>query len=70
MPCFVGASRAGLARFRFPKEKSAHARLACAYISCPQAGTVEILDLHSWKLEAPLKLTPWVDGLAFLASTN
>jgi YVTN family beta-propeller protein len=41
-----------------------------AYISCPQAGTVEILDLHSWKLEAPLKLTPWVDGLAFLASIN
>jgi YVTN family beta-propeller protein len=41
-----------------------------AYISCPQAGTVEILDLQSWKLEAPLKLTPWVDGLAFLDSTN
>jgi hypothetical protein len=31
---------------------------------------VEILDLHSWKLEEPLKLTPWVDGVAFLASTN
>jgi hypothetical protein len=41
-----------------------------AYISCPQAGTVKILDLHSWKLEESLKLTPWVDGLGFLASTN
>jgi hypothetical protein len=41
-----------------------------AYISCPQAGTVEILDLRRWKLQESLKLTPWVDGLAFLASTN
>ena len=41
-----------------------------AYVSCPQAGTVEILNLQSWKLEEPLKLTPWVDGLGFLASIN
>ncbi len=41
-----------------------------AYASCPRAGTVEILDLHSWKLEEPLKLTPGVDGLDYLASTN
>ncbi len=41
-----------------------------AYVSCPQAATVEILNLQSWKLEEPLKFTPWVDGLDFLASTN
>jgi YVTN family beta-propeller protein len=41
-----------------------------AYVSCPQAATVEILNLQSWNLEEPLKLTPWVDGLGFLASMN
>lgn len=41
-----------------------------AYISCPQAATVEILNLQSWKLEEPLKFTPWVDGLGFLSAAN
>ena len=41
-----------------------------AYISCPRAATVEILDLQAWKLDEPLKFTPGVDGLDFLASSN
>jgi YVTN family beta-propeller protein len=41
-----------------------------AFISCPRAATVEILDLQTWKLDEPLKFTPGVDGLDFLASTN
>jgi len=36
-----------------------------AYVSCPQAGTVEILNLKTWELEKPLELTKGVDGLAF-----
>jgi DNA-binding beta-propeller fold protein YncE len=40
-----------------------------AYISCPQAGTIEVLDLKSWHLEKPIQLTKGVDGLAF-ASTH
>jgi len=69
-PRFIGLSRACPARFGFPKEKSARAPRARVCISCPQAGTVEILNLHTWKLQEHLKLTPWVDGLGFLASTN
>ena len=41
-----------------------------AYVSCPQAGAVEILNLQSWAMEEPLKLTPMVDGLDYLASKN
>ena len=36
-----------------------------AYVSCPQAGTIEILNLKSWQLEPPIHLTKGVDGLAF-----
>lgn len=36
-----------------------------AYVSCPQAGTIEILNLKTWELEEPIKLTKGVDGLAF-----
>jgi DNA-binding beta-propeller fold protein YncE len=36
-----------------------------AYNSCPQAGTIEILHLHTWQLEPPIELTKGVDGLAF-----
>lgn len=42
---------------------------ARAYVSCPQAGTVEILNLKTWELEKSIRLTKGVDGLAF-ASTN
>lgn len=37
-----------------------------AYVSCPQAGTIEVLNLGDNKLEEPLKLTKGVDGLAWL----
>ncbi|HKN23705.1 MAG TPA: hypothetical protein VJX72_02575 [Candidatus Acidoferrum sp.] len=36
-----------------------------AYVSCPQAGTIEILNLKTWELEKPIQLTRGVDGLAF-----
>jgi YVTN family beta-propeller protein len=41
-----------------------------AYISCPQAGTVEILNLKSWQLEKPIELTKGVDGLAWAAGAG
>jgi YVTN family beta-propeller protein len=40
-----------------------------AYVSCPQAGTVEILNLKTWQLEKSIQLTKGVDGLAFASST-
>jgi YVTN family beta-propeller protein len=36
-----------------------------AYVSCPAAGTIEVLNLQTRKLEAPFKLTKGVDGLAW-----
>jgi len=36
-----------------------------AYVSCPAAGTIEVLDISSHKLLQPIKLTPGVDGLAW-----
>jgi len=39
-----------------------------AFVSCPQAGTVEILDLTAGKLLAPIQLTKGVDGLAWAAA--
>jgi YVTN family beta-propeller protein len=39
-----------------------------AYVSCPQAGTIEVLNLRDGKLEEPMRLTKGVDGLAWLAS--
>ena len=38
---------------------------AKAYVSCPAAGTIEVLDLVTWQLEKPLVLTKGADGLAF-----
>ena len=43
---------------------------ARAYVSCPQAGTIEILDLKSWQLEKPIQLTKGVDGLAFASASS
>jgi len=37
-----------------------------AYVSCPQKGTIEVLDIRAGKLEAPAVLTPGVDGLAWI----
>ncbi len=39
-----------------------------AYVSCPQAGTIEVLNLREGKLEQPIHLSKGVDGLAWLAS--
>jgi YVTN family beta-propeller protein len=36
-----------------------------AFVSCPQAGTIEVLDVPGRKLLPPIKLTPGVDGLAW-----
>lgn len=36
-----------------------------AYISCPQAGSIEILNLATNQLESPIKLTNGVDGLSW-----
>lgn len=40
-----------------------------AYVSCPQGGTIEVLDLKDWKLEEPIRLTKGVDGMAWVPST-
>jgi YVTN family beta-propeller protein len=36
-----------------------------AFVSCPAAGTIEVLDISAHKLLQPIKLTPGVDGLAW-----
>jgi YVTN family beta-propeller protein len=36
-----------------------------AFVSCPQAGTIEVLDILGHKLLQPIKLTQGVDGLAW-----
>jgi YVTN family beta-propeller protein len=41
-----------------------------AYVSCPQGGTIEILNLKDWKLEEPIRLTKGVDGMAWLSSVT
>jgi len=41
-----------------------------AYASCPQAGTIEILNLKTWQLEKPIELTKGVDGLAFAPAAH
>jgi hypothetical protein len=54
--------------FDIPKavgEIAINANGSKAYISCPQAGTIEVFDLTNNKLEDPIKLTPGVDGLAW-----
>jgi DNA-binding beta-propeller fold protein YncE len=41
-----------------------------AYISCPQKGTIEVLDIRGGKLEAPAVLTTGVDGLEWFAGIS
>jgi YVTN family beta-propeller protein len=36
-----------------------------AFVSCPQAGTIEVLDVPGHQLLQPIKLTQGVDGLAW-----
>jgi YVTN family beta-propeller protein len=44
-------------------EIAVDATSAHAYVSCPQKGTIEVLDISGGKLEAPIELTRGVDGL-------
>ena len=39
-----------------------------AFVSCPQAGTIEVLDVRGHKLLQPIKLTQGVDGLAWASA--
>jgi WD40 repeat protein len=39
-----------------------------AFVSCPQAGTIEVFDVPGRKLLQPIKLTPGVDGLAWASA--
>ena len=41
-----------------------------AYVSSPQGGTIEILNLKDWKLEVPIRLTKGVDGMAWVPSVG
>ncbi len=41
-----------------------------AYITCPQKGTIEFLDLRGGKLEPPMILTPGVDGVAWFPTIS
>jgi YVTN family beta-propeller protein len=43
---------------------------ARAYVSCPAAGTIEVLNLNTYKLESPIALTPGVDGLEWFPSVK
>ena len=36
------------------------------YLSAPAGGTIEILNAKTWTMEEPIKLTPGVDGLAWV----
>jgi YVTN family beta-propeller protein len=38
-----------------------------AYITCPQKGTIEVLDVRNGKMESPIVLTPGVDGVEWFA---
>ena len=41
-----------------------------AYVSCPQKGTIEVLNLRATKLEEPIVMTPGVDGLEWIAGIS
>ena len=41
-----------------------------AYVSSPQGGTIEILNLKDWTLEEPIRLTKGVDGMAWVPSAE
>ena len=41
-----------------------------AYVSCPQKGTIEVFDIRGGKLEAPIVLTPGVDGLEWFPAIS
>ena len=39
-------------------------------VTCPQGGTIEILNLKDWKMEEPIRLTKGVDGMAWVFSAT
>jgi hypothetical protein len=41
-----------------------------AYLSCPQGGTIEVLNLKNWNLEEAIRLTKGVDGMAWVPSAQ
>ena len=41
-----------------------------AYVSCPAAGVIEVLNLDTYKLESPITLTPGVDGLQWFPAVK
>ena len=41
-----------------------------AFVSCPQKGTIEVLDIRGGKLESPIVLTQGVDGLEWLPAIS
>ena len=62
-----------MASFDVPKalgEVALNSDSSYAYVSCPAAGTVEVLDLVNLRLEAPIKLTPGVDGIQWFPAVK
>jgi YVTN family beta-propeller protein len=41
-----------------------------AYITCPQAGSVQVLNLSNWQIQAPMAFTKGVDGIAVAHRSN
>ncbi len=41
-----------------------------AYVTCPQKGTIEVLDIRTGKMESPLVLTPGVDGIEWFPTIS
>jgi YVTN family beta-propeller protein len=40
------------------------------YVSSPQGGTIEVLNLKDWKLEEPIRPTKGVDGMAWVPTAT
>jgi hypothetical protein len=43
---------------------------AHAYVTCPQKGTIEVLDISGGKLEPSIELTRGVDGLQWFPAIS
>jgi DNA-binding beta-propeller fold protein YncE len=41
-----------------------------AYVTCPQKGTIEVLDIRGGGMESPIVLTPGVDGIAWFSTIS
>jgi hypothetical protein len=40
------------------------------YVTCPQGGTIEVLNFKDSKMEEPIRLTKGVDGMAWVPSAT